>query len=150
MDSDKAKTAYVKMFSRKMNCAQAVFSTFSGELGIESNIALSIAQGFGGGMGHNDGMCGAVTGAYMALGLSQKASIDNPRENINKTYELMNEFNRRFKKLHGALNCTGLLGYDLSKPDELVKARDSGVFTTKCPLFVRDAAGIVEELLKTK
>ena len=127
----------------------AVFSAFSEELGIKQNLALSITQGFGGGMGHNDGTCGAVTGAYMALGLSQKASIDNPRENIDKTYTLINEFNRKFKELYGSLNCTGLLGYNLSQPDELVKARESGVFTTKCPNFVRDAAKIVEDLLKT-
>jgi C_GCAxxG_C_C family probable redox protein len=144
---DKAKAAYEKMSARHMNCAQAVFSTFSEDLGVKANTALSIAQGFGGGM-HVDGVCGAVTGAYMALGLANPVSKENPRQNYEKTSAMINEFNRRFAELHGALTCTGLLGYNLSRQDELDKARESGVFTTRCPGFVKDAAKIVEDLIK--
>jgi len=148
MSQDRAKNAYDTMASRKANCAQSTFTAFSGELGMSKSIALSVSQGFGGGMGHTDSVCGAVTGAYMALGLALPASEENPRQNIEKTYALMAEFNRQFKALHGSLNCTGLTGYDLSKPEEMLKARDAGVFLSKCPAFVGDAVKIVESLLK--
>lgn len=147
MANNKAQAAYEKMSNRQMNCAQAVFSTFAGDLGIKPDLALSIAQGFGGGM-HVDGVCGAVTGAYMALGLANPVSEETPRQNNDRTNALINEFNSRFKELHGAITCTELLGYNLSKPDESAKARESGVFTTKCPNFVRDAARIAEDLIK--
>jgi C_GCAxxG_C_C family probable redox protein len=143
----KAQAAYEKMSGRQMNCAQAVFSTFSEDLGIKTDLALSLTQGFGGGM-YVNGICGAVSGAYLTMGLANPVSKDSPRQNSDKTRALINEFNRKFKETYGALTCTELLGYNLSNPDELAKARESGVFTTKCPVFVRDASKIVEDMLK--
>jgi len=135
------------MASRKANCAQSVLTAFSEDFGLKQDIAHSIAQGFGGGM-HINSTCGAVTGAYMALGLANPVSKDNPRQSMEKIGTLIAEFNRKFKELHGALNCTELLGYDLSIPEQATKAREAGLFATKCPEFVRDAAQIVENLLK--
>jgi hypothetical protein len=67
---------------------------------------------------------------------------------VDKTYALVSEFEKRFKKLHGTVNCSELLHYDLTKPEEVAKAREAGVFTTQCPNFVADAVKITEELLK--
>ncbi len=145
---DKAKKAYDIMYNRQMNCSQSVLNAFSEDYGLDKKLALQIAQGFGGGMGHTGQTCGAVSGAYMALGLSQKITTDNAREKIDGTYALMEKFNKEFKQLHGSLNCTGLLGYDLSKPEEATKAREEGLFASKCPVFVSDAVKIVEKLLK--
>jgi C_GCAxxG_C_C family probable redox protein len=144
---DNAKKAHETMMSRKANCAQSVLAAFSEEYGLTKDTAYSIAQGFGGGM-HINSVCGAVTGAYMALGLANPISKDNPRQSMEKTGALVNEFNRRFKEKHGALNCTELLGYNLSIPEEAKKAFDAKVFDTKCSEFVKDAAQIVEDLLK--
>ncbi len=93
-------------------------------------------MGFGGGMGHTGKTCGAVTGACMVLGLSQKVDRETRRETARKTYELVQEFSRRFEALHGATGCKELIGYDLSLPEELAEARDKGVFTAVCPEFV--------------
>jgi len=145
---DRANEAFENMVNRKMNCSQAVISSFCEKFGLERNLALQLAQGFGGGMGHTGQTCGAVTGAYMVLGLAQKISSGNPRENIDKTYALMGEFNRQFKLLHGSLNCTELIGYDLSLPEKLAEAREKNVFAALCPNFVRDSVKILESLLK--
>jgi C_GCAxxG_C_C family probable redox protein len=144
---DRVKAAQDTMASRKANCAQSVLTAFGEDHGLKRDVAYSIAQGFGGGM-HINGACGAVTGAYMALGLANPISKDNPRKSMEKTGALIAEFNRRFKEKHGALNCTELLGYDLSKPEEAKKAFDAKVFDTKCSKFVTDAAQIVEDLLQ--
>jgi C_GCAxxG_C_C family probable redox protein len=144
---DNVTKAHETMVSRKANCAQSVLTAFSEDFGLNKDTAYNIAQGFGGGM-HINGACGAVTGAYMALGLANPISKDNPRQSMEKTGALIAEFNRRFKEKHGALNCTELLGYNLSVPEEAKKAFDAGLFATKCPEFVKDAAKIVEDLLK--
>ena len=150
MKNNRAKAAYETMANRKMNCAQAVLTSFYEELGLDKKVALSIAQGFGGGMGHSGGTCGAVTGACMAMGLAQKFTADNPRQNVDKTYALINEFNRKFKEIHASLNCTELTGFDLGIPEQLAEAREKGVFLTKCPNFVGDSVQIVENLLNLK
>lgn len=136
------------MTERKSNCAQSVFRVFAEDLGLDENLALMISQGFGGGMGHTGSVCGAVTGAYMAMGLAHPASKENPRQSVEKTYALVNEFEKRFKKLHGSVNCSELLSFDLTNPEQVVKAREAGVFTSLCPVFVADAVKIAEELMK--
>jgi C_GCAxxG_C_C family probable redox protein len=144
---NRAKKAQENMAGHKANCAQSVLTAFSEDFGLNKDIAYRIAQGFGGGM-HISSTCGAVTGAYMALGLANPISKDNPRQSMEKVGALIAELNRRFKEKHGALNCTELLGYNLSIPEEAKKAFDTRVFDTKCSGFVTDAAEIVEDLLK--
>jgi C_GCAxxG_C_C family probable redox protein len=147
---DRAAEAYAAMAVGRMNCSQAVLSSFCDEFGLESNLALKLAQGFGGGMGRAGKTCGAVTTAYMVLGLSQVKSSENPRENIEKTYALVQEFNRKFEALHGSVTCKELIGYDLGTPEGLAEARDREVFISVCPEFVSDSVKILETLLKTK
>jgi C_GCAxxG_C_C family probable redox protein len=144
---DRIKAAQENMASRKANCAQSVLTAFSEDYGLKADTAYNITQGFGGGM-HINGTCGAVTGAYMVLGLANPVTGDNPRQKMDKVVALEAEFNQKFKKLYPGLTCTELLGYNLSKPEEATKAREAGLFTTKCPEFVKDAAKIVESLLK--
>lgn len=145
---DNIKKAYETMAARKANCAQSVLTAFSEDFGLNVDTAYNIAQGFGGGM-HINSACGAVTGAYMALGLANPPSKDDPKKSGEKFNALVAEFNRSFKELHSSLNCTELLAYNLSIPEEAKKAREAGLFATKCPEFVRDAAKIVDSLLKT-
>jgi C_GCAxxG_C_C family probable redox protein len=146
---DRANDAYALMAARRMNCSQAILTTYCEQFGLERGLALRLAQGFGGGMGHSGRTCGAVTGAYMVLGLAQKMSPENPRESLDRTYELMHKFNLEFEALHKSLICKELIGYDLSTPEGLAEARSKKVFTSVCPDFVRDSAKILESLLQS-
>jgi C_GCAxxG_C_C family probable redox protein len=147
MSQDKAQQAYEAMTSHSMNCAQSVLTSFCEEFGLEKDLAMKIARGFGGGMGQSGGTCGAVTGAYMVLGLALKRSGDYMKDRV-KMHAAMDEFRKRFKQLHRSLNCTELTGYDLSKPEEAIKAHDKKVFSDICPKLVRDAVEILVDLLK--
>ena len=116
-------------------------------MGIDRERALRVAGAFGGGMGRMGATCGAVTGAFMAIGLKcgkVRAEDDAARE---KTYELVREFVTRFQSRHGSMSCKELLGYDLSNPQEREKAKEKGLFDTLCPQLVRDAVEILEEIL---
>ena len=63
----------VAIFKEGINCSQAVLSSFAEDFGVDKNMALKMAAGFGGGMGRTGHRCGAVTGAYMVLGLKYGA-----------------------------------------------------------------------------
>lgn len=140
----------VQCFSNGFNCAQAVLSTYCGELGLDTETALRVAGSFGGGMGHNGETCGAVTGAMMLIGL--KYGKVKPEDNAAKerTYALAKEYVRRFKAMHGTVRCNELLGYDIGKPEEMEKARENGLFASLCPRLVRASSEIIEELLELK
>ncbi len=143
----KSEAATALMLEHRLNCAQSVLSVFSQEAGLDAVTALRVAAPFGGGMARSGNTCGAVTGAYMALGLAQKLSLDNPREGLDKTYQLARKLNEEFKALHGTLVCRELIGCDLSTPEGMAEAREKKVFASICPNLVGDAARIVESLL---
>jgi C_GCAxxG_C_C family probable redox protein len=141
--AEKAKEQFEKGFS----CAPAVFSTYSKQLGLEKELALKIACGFGGGIGRMGRTCGAVTGAVMAIGLKHGQVDLADEESRQETHKLIRKFIDKFTALHGSIECKELLGYDLSSARGLKAARESGVFENKCPGFVYDAACILEDVL---
>ncbi len=137
-------------FLSGFNCAQAVFSTYSGELGLDPELALKIAGSFGGGMGLIGETCGAVTGAIMLIGLKYgKVRVDDTAAK-EKTYALVQEYKRQFVELNGSVRCKELLGYDIRIPEEMITAGEKNLFKTLCPKLVKDSAEIVEKLLDLK
>ena len=144
---NKKSDAAVGVFETGFNCAQAVFTAFSDELGLDRDSALKVSCGFGGGLAHSDGVCGAVSGAIMAISL--KYGKSNPEDNAakEKTYMLINRYLEDFKTRHGSINCTALIGYNLKSAADADKAREAGVFTSVCPELVRDSVELTESLI---
>lgn len=130
-----------KQFS-KFNCAQTVFSLFASDIGIDENMALKIASGFGGGMACAE-TCGAVTGSYMVIGIKHGHSTSNPEDKAY-TKNLIKKFNTEFKNAHGSLICKNLTGFDISTPEGAAAASNANVFRTKCPAFLKTACNILE------
>ena len=130
----------VARFAQGCNCAQAVLAAYAPQFGLEPEIALRLAAPFGGGMARMGETCGAVTGAFLVIGLQSGEAKE-------ETYQLVREFVRRFAARHGSIRCRELLGCDLSTPEGLQLAREQGLFSTRCRGFVRDSAEIVSELL---
>ncbi len=91
-------------------------------------------------------VCGAVTGALMALGLARGAATPEVKEEV---YRLGREFMRRFEDKHGTILCRELIGCDISTPEGLQRARESGVIREICPKVVHDAAEILQVVLET-
>ena len=131
-------------FAKGFNCSQSVLAAFASQLGIDDETALKLASPFGGGIAHQGNVCGAVTGALMALGAQKGNATPETKE---ETYRLAEEYVKQFQERHGSILCRELIGYDISKPDEFQKARESSVFHDTCPGLVRDAAGLVAEFL---
>lgn len=143
--TDPIKTAQDR-FAQGFNCSQAVFSAHASQLGIDDEAALKLASPFGGGVAHQGNVCGAVTGALMALGLARgNAAADKKDE----TYRIAEDFLKRFRERHGTLLCRELIGHDISSPDGLQNARDTGVFKSICPGLVKDAAELVDQLFNS-
>jgi C_GCAxxG_C_C family probable redox protein len=128
---------------RDYNCAQTIFSLFAPDLGLDKPAALKIASGFGSGMNQGD-ICGAVTGAYMVIGLKSGHTTSDP-ETKTRTAGLIRKFNDLFLQEHSCLRCSELLGYDISDQRQKEIARESGAFTTKCPAYLKSAAKILED-----
>lgn len=145
--SERSKRA-AAAFSGGQNCAQAVAAAFAGDHGLDEETMRKLACGFGGGLAHTGRTCGAVSGAVLAIGLARGTGVPGDREGKEQCYVLVREFLRRFVERHGSVDCTDLVGYDLSDPAGLAAAREAGVFLDRCPGYVADAVSIAEEVLE--
>ena len=71
-DMEKILDKNVGAFNRReMNCAESTLKSVCEYIGADDKLLPRIATAFGGGMGGSQSVCGAVTGALMALGASE-------------------------------------------------------------------------------
>ncbi len=134
-------------FKNGFTCSSAVFSAFSDEMGLDRETAKKIACGYGAGISKTGNICGAVSGAIMVIGLKFGKGKEGDDAATEKTRELVRKFIRVFTQRNGSINCTELLGYNLSKQEEFEQARNTKLFVTKCPDLVCDAVLILEKIL---
>ena len=129
------------------NCAQAICSVYGARFGLEDSVAKMISCGFGAGIGRTAGMCGAVAGAVMVLGLKYGMADSANLEEKQLTYEKVQEFISCFEEKHGSTRCPDLLGCDISTPEGFEKAVKEDLMVTVCEELVVDAAKTLETLL---
>jgi len=134
-------------FKQGFSCSQAVLSAYAGTFGVDNKTALRIAGAFGGGMARTGQTCGAVSGALMVIGLRFGAVAAQDKASKERAYTAGQELMARFANRNGSLLCKELLGCDLSTPEGRQVAHEQRLTATRCPLFVEDAARILEELL---
>lgn len=135
----------VELFRGGCTCSQAILAIYGSLLGLDHDCAMRIAAGFSGGMRLGE-TCGAVTGAFMVLGLRHAPGNNNTPEGRAQLYARIGDFADRFKRCNGSLTCRDLLGCDISTPAGMEQARDRDLFKTVCVKLVRDAGEILEEM----
>ena len=137
----------VELFGLKFNCAQAVFASFSDELGLDEKQALKIGGCFGSGMRKGE-VCGACTGALMALGLKYGQSEVGDIDSKLKSDDVCVKFLEEFESKNGSYICNELLGCDIRTKEGVEYAVENNLFTEICPKMVESATLIVEKLIK--
>jgi C_GCAxxG_C_C family probable redox protein len=137
----------VSFFKEGFNCSQSVFASHASEFGLSREVALKISTSFGGGMARMGKTCGAVTGAFMVIGLKHGRTSAQDEQTRDRNYEIVREFVKRFKARNGSIVCRELLDCDLSTPEGLKLAQDNNLFENVCPKFVSDAADILAQLI---
>jgi C_GCAxxG_C_C family probable redox protein len=141
------KEQVITSFRSGLNCAQAVLSAYSERLNFDREFAIHVARGFGGGMGRLQETCGAVTGAYMVLGILSEQIPDEESVKKEETYAMIQEFEEKFVKIHGTTNCRKLTGHDLRTTEGRKKAKEDGVFERICEKCVAGSIEILEGMV---
>ncbi|HET6490814.1 MAG TPA: C-GCAxxG-C-C family protein [Syntrophales bacterium] len=137
----------VKTHAEGFSCAQALLAVYGPELGMDRETALKVAGGFGGGMGRMAETCGAVTGAFMVIGLVHGMTQKGDLQQKEVSYEYIRKFADKFKERNRTLVCRELMGVDVSTTEGFAEARAKNIARTICPKYVRDAAEILEGML---
>lgn len=142
MDPNRAS----KFMDEGYTCAESVLLAVSQEFDIENDIIPHIAMYFGGGIGLTGAVCGAVSGAVVALGLI-KGPAANEQE-FMQAMPLAQELRHRFEEEMKTINCRELTGVDLTKPENFNEYINSDVPQKVCVPAVNTAYRVVMDLLK--
>lgn len=139
-------TKAVELFGQGYMCSQAVFAAFSEDYGVTEKQALQIGACFGSGMNKGE-VCGACTGALMALGMRygqfDLSDVESRAAQKAKAAQFLEEFEKR----EGSYICRDILGCDLSTEEGRSYAINKGLFKKICPKMVKTAAEITSEML---
>lgn len=141
------KEKALEAFGGGLNCAQSVLLAFAEELDLDPEKGLSMASTFGGGMGAMGLTCGAVTGAFMVIGLDRGYASNVDRPVKEAIYATIQGFAREFTHAHGSIACRELLGCDISSPLGYHEALEKNLFRMICPKYVETAIVILERIL---
>lgn len=95
------------------------------------------ATGFGGGIGSQQDVCGAVTGAALAASVAMARITADRAKARTRTYKVVGEAYARFVREFGGPDCRTLTGFDFSEPGSYDRFHESSVRAEKCPRFVR-------------
>ncbi len=120
------KEIALMLHHNNVNCAQSVICAFSNVLGVDPVTAFRMAEAFGFGMGCQ-GVCGAVSGMAMAVGLKMSdGNLDNPGTK-HECYEMISKLKAEFEDKYGTCQCSELKDYELE--DGSVRSCDEYIQT---------------------
>ncbi len=116
--------------------------------GIQSDLIPKIATGFCGGVSRSCGMCGAVSGAIMALNIFYGRNIPNgPTEaNYIAVRKLLGSFEDKF----GSSNCKELTGCDLGTEEGHNTFMASRKLIAQCKEYTEEATRIAMSIIEEK
>ena len=143
-EKEKARELFLEGF----NCSQSVFTAFCDRFDIDEETAKKISAGLGGGVGRQREVCGAVSGAAMALGCITAPTDGSDSESKKKNYELVREFSDRFRELHGSIVCREILEGRAKNKGAVPDERTAEYYKNRpCLRAVEDAAEILMQML---
>ena len=144
---NKISTAIDAFYSGN-NCAQSVVKAYVKELEFDEQQALDMALGFGGGMGKMQKACGAVTGAYMVIGMRNSKFIKDEKEKKKQTPLMIQSFRKQFCQRHQTDQCVHLLGCDIRTEAGQQTFKENNLKEKVCSKCVESSIIILDELFK--
>ena len=122
--------------------------SFKDYLKIKDSALPQLASGFGGGVGHKGSLCGALTGAVIAIGMKIGRTDPKDRKTLQKVYDKCQQFWGQFEKEFGSVNCLDIIGAHLDNEEERQKWLAAGG-REKCADLVEKTAGMLCSLLNS-
>jgi len=97
-------------FLNGYNCCQSVVLAYCDVIGMDTQTAMSIASGFGGGMARMREVCGSVSAMCMIAGFISPAANPGNMNERTANYALVQSLAAEFRKENGSIVCKELLG----------------------------------------
>lgn len=107
MLTDKEKEAF-ELYKNGCTCSQSVAIPFSEEVSLDKETIYKMMEGFGGGVGAQQEVCGAVSAMTFVISMIQ-SYCDFKGSSKQETYKLIRKACDRFKEEYGSIRCIEIL-----------------------------------------
>lgn len=135
MSSDQPKQIARDLFLREDNhygCAETALVALQKVYGLADAEDSSPAMALNGGVAYSGGVCGAISGAAMAVGRLAEQRIDDHKVAKRTARRIIQQVMGEFEDRFGSHNCSGLIRYDISTEKGHDEFIESGVWRTTC------------------
>ena len=116
IDSEGRIQRAVELFMQGYGCCQSVVCAFADLYGLDEEMALRIAAGFGGGVGRMRMMCGTCSALVILAGLEKGQTRGEDREGKAACYQLVRQLLETFRQRNGSIICAELLQRKTPQP----------------------------------
>ncbi|MGB9866629.1 MAG: C-GCAxxG-C-C family protein [Bacillota bacterium] len=144
---DRTVTLAVDYHSQGFNCAEAVLKALVEEFKLPGGNVPSVATGFGGGVGRSGGICGALTGAVMALGIKLCRKYAEESHLKSQANDGALKLVRGFEQQMGSTLCRDITGYVLCIPEQMERWKQERISETRCRKAIEVAVTLASGLL---
>jgi C_GCAxxG_C_C family probable redox protein len=147
---NKSGTKAREYFLKGYSCSESVLRALADEWYLPAGVAPRAGSALGGGVGASGEVCGAITGAAVALGLYKGRDDINDvvgAERKKKLYVTMHRLIKAFERRYGAVACRDVIRLDLSDPDQLDIYKQFGKRRNICARLVAFVADWMMENL---
>jgi C_GCAxxG_C_C family probable redox protein len=137
------------MAVQKFHCSQAIAAVGQEKLGKGSDDVIRAMGAFGGGLGGNGEVCGALAGGLAVLGLRYSRANADEKENPKMwtdAEELVRRFRDEIVQINGSILCRDISRVDWKDRGQ-VKSFYTGDTVKKCVRIVGETAMLVGEIL---
>lgn len=138
-----------QLFLAGYNCSQAVLCAFCEDVGLNETVARAISSSFGGGMGRLREVCGALSGAFMILGLKYGGYDPKDQQKKKIHYHRIQEFAALFRQQNGSIICREMLGLKAGPDSATPEQRTLEYYRKRpCPEIVACTADLLADYIR--
>ena len=136
----------IRIYNQGYDCAQCIVKAMEGKVEYDEATAMKSISSMG--MGLLEGsICGAILGALAVIGLRYGNSGPDPASKgiiILKRAQFLTEF----KKKYNGLTCPEIMGLDVRKDEDNLRAFKEGIYDHFCPNMAADILEILERIIE--
>lgn len=125
-----------ELFRQGLFCAESVLQAVAESQNVKNDLIPRIATGLCSGIARTSGLCGAASGAILAINML--CGRDDTTSTVEDNYKVVRNFIRRFEAEFGSSNCHQLVGCRLDTPDGQAFFKENNLWD-KCLVFTREA-----------
>jgi C_GCAxxG_C_C family probable redox protein len=113
-------------------CAETTLIVLQEAYGLPDPTDSSAAMALNGGVAWSGGICGAISGAALAVGRLAACHISDHKEAKRVARSITAELMDGFRREYGAVDCRDLIGLDISTPEGHTAFIEGQVWHTVC------------------